>query len=62
MKVTCNSLSSKELLEKTLEGIPEAIRREVQRRRDLGLPIHVARNGRVENIGSEAVAEPNRGA
>jgi hypothetical protein len=45
-----------ELSDKIRQGMFEGIRREVQHRIDLGLPVHVSRDGRVINIGPEVAA------
>jgi hypothetical protein len=39
-----------ELLSKIREGLVEGVRQEVERRRRLGLPLYIARNGGVEAI------------
>ena len=43
----------KSYLEKIAAGMTEAIRREVKRLRELGLPIYVDREGEVVNLGDE---------
>ena len=48
-------------LEAISEGLKEGVRREVRRLRQLGLPIYVARNGKVVDLQSEQ-APPNRRA
>jgi len=43
-----------------VDGLTEAIDREVERRRREGLPIHVAENGRVVNLQRDEQSERNK--
>jgi hypothetical protein len=47
----------KQRLETISKGMKEGIRREVEMRRKLGLPIHISRDGKVVDISNEIQIE-----
>lgn len=47
-------------LEAISEGLKEGIRREVQRLRELGLPIYVVRNGKVVDLQTKQALRERR--